>query len=354
MPYQREYKTRIPIAVIGAGSHCYRNVLPVLNYLPVELRAVCNPTEEKGKITAKQYGCAYYSSSEALYKNESDVAAVFIIVSPALHPVLVKEALAAGKHVWVEKPVALRAYQVEDMISARGDRVVVVAHKKAFMPGAVKAKEIINSKKYGDLKSVLAVYPMTIPGNGEEILEKQEAPKWLLNGVHPLSFLIEMGGRVKEVCAHTNRQGYGNVILTFENDIMGSLHLASGPQPSVERYELFGETWQISIYDQRVELRRGIPFDYAGATTFAPEGDDSGTIVWNASNCLATLENKALFTQGFYNESKYFCDCILEGKRPLPGSAASIGTGSLEQALEIMKVYEAALCSHGKPVRLGT
>ena len=102
----------------------------------------------------------------------------------------------------------------------------------------------------------------------------------------------------------------------------------------------------MNIYDQRVELRRGIPFEYAATTTFAPEGDDSGTIVWSAANCLATLENKALFTQGFYNETKFFCDCVLEGRQPVSG------TGSLEQALEIMKVYEAALLSGGKPVKV--
>jgi predicted dehydrogenase len=100
----------------------------------------------------------------------------------------------------------------------------------------------------------------------------------------------------------------------------------------------------MSIYDRQVELRRGIPFEYGKTTTFAPEGDDSGTIVWRAENNLATLENKALFTQGIYNECRHFCDCILEGRQP--------ETGSLEQALEIMKIYEAALISNGKPVAL--
>jgi predicted dehydrogenase len=344
MSYQREYKKRIPVAVIGAGSHSYRNILPVLNYLPVELRAVVNPSEEKGAAAAKQYGCAYYKSSADLYKNEPDVAAVFIVVGPKLHPALVQEALGAGKHVWVEKPVAVRASQVEDMIAARGDKVVVVGLKKAFMPAAAKAKEIIADKKYGNLKSALAIYPMTVPDNGEKTLEKGDTPNWLLNGIHPVSFLSEVGGKVEEVCAYTNKQGYGAVMLRFQNGAMGTFHLASGPQPSVERYDLFGENWQMSIIDQRVELRRGIPFDYSRTTTFVPEGDDSGTIVWSAANCLATLENKALFTQGMYAETKYFCDCILEGKKPV--------TGSLEQALEIMRIFEAVLLSHGRPVKL--
>jgi predicted dehydrogenase len=344
MSYQREYKERIPVAVIGAGSHCYRNILPVLNYLPVELKAICDPNEEAGTLAAKQYGCTYYKNAADMYAQEPGITAVFIVVGPKFHPTLVKEALAAGRHVWVEKPLAVRAAQVEELIAARGDRTVVVGLKKAFMPATTKAKEIITSEKYGNLKSVLAVYPMTMPENGKELLEQGQTPNWLLNGVHPLAFLSEVGGKVSEVLTVTNNQGYGVLLLRYANGVMGTLHLSSGPKPNIERYDLFGETWEMGIIDQRIELRRGIPFDYNRTMTFVPEGDDSGTVVWNATNCLATLENKALFTQGFYAETKYFCDCLLEGKKP--------GTGSLEQALEIMRIYEAALLSHGKPVKL--
>ena len=346
MSYQREYKTRIPVAIIGAGSHCYRNILPVMNYLPVEIKAICDPNEENGRGAARQYGCVWYSNAAEMYSREPGIQAVFIAVGPAFHPALVKEALAAGRHVWVEKPISVRAAQVEEMIAARRDQVVVVGLKKAFMPATVKVREIIASEKYGHLKSILGVYHMTLPENGEELLEKGESPNWLRNGVHPLAFMSEAGGKVDEVFSYTNGEGHGAVLLRYANGAMGTLHLASGPKPSAERYEVFGENWQMHIIDQQVELRRGIPFVYDRTANFVPEGDDSGTIVWNASNCLATLENKALFTQGFFAETKFFCDCILEGRHPVSG------TGSLEQALEIMRIYEAALCSHGKPVKL--
>ena len=346
MSYQREYKTRIGVGIIGAGSHSYRNILPVMNYLPVEIKAICDPNEEMGKAAAKQYGCNWYSAAAEMYKRQADVKAVFIAVSPVLHPPLVKEALQAGCHVWVEKPISVRASQVEEMISQRGDQVVVVGLKKAFMPATIKAKEIVADKKYGNLKSILAVYHMTMPDNGEEILEKGETPNWLRNGVHPLAFMCEVGGRVKEVITHTNDEGHGAVLLRYANGAMGTLHLSSGPAPNVERFEVFGGNWQMHIIDQTVELRRGIPFAYSQTDSFVPPGDDSGTIVWKATNCLATLENKALFTQGFYNETKFFCDCILQGRQPVSG------TGSLEQSLEMMRIYEAALLSRGNPVKI--
>jgi predicted dehydrogenase len=195
LSYQREFAKKINVGIIGIGSHGYRNILPLMNYLPVEVKAVCSRTADVGRITAAQYGCVHYQTPRDMYDQE-DIDAVFINVSPKLHPSLAIEALDRGKHVWVEKPVATRARDVEEMIAHRKDRVIIVGFKKIFMPAAQKAIEIAYSPKYGNPRSLLAVYPMTIPGNGREILETGDAPNWLINGVHPLSFLMAVGGRV--------------------------------------------------------------------------------------------------------------------------------------------------------------
>jgi len=67
-------------------------------------------------------------------------------------------------------------------------------------------------------------------------------------------------------------------------------------------------------------------------------------VVWEPSNCLATLENKALFTQGMYAEMMYFCDCVLKNVPP--------EMGTLEFSLELMKVYEAGLLSGGRTMHI--
>jgi predicted dehydrogenase len=276
-----------------------------------------------------------------MYEKE-EIDAVFICVSPKLHPQLVIEALTAGKHVWVEKPIATRADEVEEMIAHRKDRVVVVGLKKAFMPAAQKAIEIAYSPKYGNLRSILAVYHMTIPGNGKEILESKDTPNWLRNGVHPLSFMMAVGGKVSAVTSICNESGNGIFAMQFASGVIGNLHMASGPQPNLESYGVYGDNWQLEIENTKITLHRGISFVYNQTTNYAPEGDDSGAIVWDTSNCLATLENKALFTQGFYAETMYFCECVLNNKIP--------EKGTLEFALEMMKVYEAGLLSGGKTI----
>ncbi len=343
MSYQREFARRINVGIIGAGSHGYRNILPVMNYLPVRITAICDPHAELGALTAQQYGCQYYANTRAMYEH-ADIEAVFICVSPKLHPQLVIEALDTGKHVWVEKPIATRAAEVAEMIAHRKNQVVVVGLKKAFMPATAKTIEIVNSPQYGNLRSLLAVYHMTMPANGQEILDTKDTPNWLRNGVHPLAFLMAVGGKVATVTTIANATGHGLVALQFANGVIGNLHMASGPQPNLESYGAYGDNWQLEIADTRITLQRGIPFDYRRTTNYAPAGDEGGAIVWEASNCLATLENKALFTQGFYQETKYFCDCVLKGETPVQGT--------LEFAQEMMQVYEAGLLSGGKPIAI--
>jgi predicted dehydrogenase len=342
--YQREFVKRINVAMVGIGSHSYRNLLPTLNYLPVRLKAVCNKSNvDEGRATAAQYGCAYYQSTTEMYDKE-DIDAVFICVSPYMHPKLAIEAFDAGLHVWIEKPVAARAYEVEEMLKKRKDRIAVVGFKKVFMPATQKALEIVGSERYGRLASILGIYPMSLPENGDAVLREGTFTNWLGNGCHPLSLMMAVGGQVGSVTAYRGMKSGGICILEFQNGVIGNFHMASGPQP-IETYHFYSENWHLEINNgSKVILQRGIPSIYGRTVSFAAAGDDTGALVWEPQNCLSTLENKSEFVQGIYGEMNYFCNCILENK---PAKK-----GSLEFALEVVKVYEAALLSEGKPVTI--
>lgn len=345
MSYQREYTRRLKVGIVGVGSHAYRNLLPTMTFLPVEIQAVCDVNEAVARATARQYGAAgVYTSTAQMYSQEK-LDAVFICVSPQLHPKLACEALDAGLHVWTEKPPAMRVSEVEEIIRHRKDRVMVVGFKKAFMPATTKVVEIFSNPQYQPLYSILAQYPMSIPANGAEVLEKREFTNWLGNGCHPLSLMLEVGGPVSAVTVHRGAKDGGVCVLEFAGGTIGNFHFAAGaPRPS-ERYSFYGKGCEVTVDNcWRITLHRGVPFEYGRSTTYAPAGLDHGSIVWEPQNCLATLENKALFTQGFYDELKYFCDCAL--------SATPARRGSLEFTLDLMRVYEAALLSNGKRIEI--
>lgn len=347
MSYQREFEQRLNVGIVGVGSHAYRNILPTMNFLPVRLEAICDIHPQRARVTAEQYGVnACYADATQMYRSEN-LDAVFLCVPPQLHPQLTCEALDAGLHVWLEKPPGYRAEEVEEMIRRRKEKVVVVGFKKAFMPCTQKVIEIFSSADYGPLRTMLAVYPMTIPTGGEKILRDGQHTNWLQNGCHPLSLLLAVGGEVSAVTVHHSRHGGGVCVLEFASGAIGNFHLAEGAargQP-VEHYGFFGDGCHMTIDNsQRVTLHRGIPSQYGKITSYAPAGTDSGAIVWEPQNSFASLENKALFTQGFYHEMQYFCDCI-SARQPAE-------QGSLEFAHQVMKVYEAGLLSEGNRVEI--
>jgi predicted dehydrogenase len=249
-------------------------------------------------------------------------------------------------HVFVEKPLAISVDEVDRMIEAsvKFGKFVVVAYKKAFMPATEKAIEVIRCGKYPGFRSMLAYYPMVLPPNGSEVAEKRTFTNWLGNGCHPLSFMLEVGGPVESLQAVTNARGHGSIILEFRNGVIGTFYLAGGPQPN-EEYHLHGDGWSLKIINStHVSLNRGIPFEYAYTNNFVPAGDESGSIVWEPQNCLATLENKSLFVQGIIQEMMYFCQCVFDNRQPEKGSLAF--------ARQITQLYAAALISEGRKIKI--
>lgn len=347
MSYQREFENRLNIGIVGVGSHAYRNILPTMNFLPVTLKAICDLDMDRARVTADQYGVKRcYENTTQMYEKE-ELDAVFLCVPPRVHPQLTCEALDAGLHVWLEKPPGMRASEVEEMIRRRKSQVVVVGFKKAFMPSTQKVTEIFSTGDYGSLRTILAVYPMTIPSNGAKILQERIHTNWLQNGCHPLSLLLAVGGKVAAVTTHHGQRGGGVCVLEFTSGVIGNFHLADGGQHGqpTENYSFFGDGCHMTIDNcLRVMLQRGIPSQYGITTDYIPEGINSGAVVWEPQNSFATLENKALFTQGFFHEMWYFCERILMGK--------PVEQGSLEFALQVMKAYEAGLLSEGDRIEI--
>ena len=344
MSYQRDFDIRVSVAMVGGGSHAYRNLLPAMNFLPVDLKAICVKSDMvRAERTAAQYGCRAYTDRDRMF-TEVDFDAVVVCLPPAIQAEVGAEILDRGKHVWLEKPPGLTGSEVEKLIEKRGDRIAMVGFKKAFMPVTDKAREICSSAAYSGLNSMLALYPIRIIRSEVSRNERGEPAAWMVSGVHPVSFLLAVGGKavsVRTVCGQT---GYGLCCIRFESGVIGNIHLASGASP-METYCLYGDGWHLEIYNNiRVSLHRGVPLKYGRSTSFVPSGEDSGAVVWEAANSQARLENKALFTQGIYGALKEFFDCVIENRRPR--------CGSLEFALDVMRVCEAAMRSDGSEVML--
>ncbi|APO47803.1 Gfo/Idh/MocA family oxidoreductase [Paenibacillus sp. FSL H7-0942] len=143
--------SKIKVAVFGCGAIAERRHIP--EYAAnenVELVAFADPVVERAEKMAETYGGKAYSSYEELLANET-VDAVSVCTPNYLHAPMAIAAANAGKHVLVEKPMAVSTEEGEQMIEAakKNGVYLMVGHNQRLMPPHVKAKEILESGKLG-------------------------------------------------------------------------------------------------------------------------------------------------------------------------------------------------------------
>ncbi len=137
---------RIRVAMIGAGGFAKSSHLPNMQDMPsrFELRAVVNRTGHSAAAVAKQFNAAYSSTDYKEVLADPDIDAVIIATRHHLHGSMALEALKAGKHVLVEKPLALSPSEV-DAIDAffntsndAASPILLTGYNRRFSPYAAR------------------------------------------------------------------------------------------------------------------------------------------------------------------------------------------------------------------------
>ncbi len=138
------------IAVIGCG-YWGKNLVRVFAELGALAALVDAHPPTVAALQAKHGGRAM-SFEEALADDEID--AVAIAAPAALHHRLAKEALKAGKHVFVEKPLALEVAEAQELceLAERLDRRLMVGHLLQYHPAFLKLKELVREGRLGRLQ----------------------------------------------------------------------------------------------------------------------------------------------------------------------------------------------------------
>ena len=68
MSYQRDFERRLKVGIVGVGGHCYRNLLPTMNYLPVRIVAMCDVNEERLRATAARVCLLFKGDATAFHQ----------------------------------------------------------------------------------------------------------------------------------------------------------------------------------------------------------------------------------------------------------------------------------------------
>src|ERR1700730_14450025 len=117
-----------------------------------ELVAVCDEVRERADAIAAKFGVpAFYDIDDFL--GRKDIQAVSVLTPSGMHPAHAIAAARAGKHVLVEKPMALRLEDADTMIracDAAGVKLFVVKQNRFNVP-VIKAREALDSGRFGRL-----------------------------------------------------------------------------------------------------------------------------------------------------------------------------------------------------------
>ena len=139
----------VVIGVIGAGNFSRGILLPALSKTSGYLAYIADINGAAAKHAANKFGAVKAVTDYKEILNDSKVNVVFIVVGHHLHSRFVIEALNAGKHVFVEKPLAMNKQQLQDVTKVarkKAGQLVMVGFNRRFSPHTVKIKQLLSSR----------------------------------------------------------------------------------------------------------------------------------------------------------------------------------------------------------------
>jgi predicted dehydrogenase len=180
--------TDLGVAVFGAGRAGHSHARAIAQNPEAQLVAVFDSDAERANAFAEQHGCLAFTASEAVLRRD-DVDLVMIALPNFLHAGAAVEAAQAGKHVFLEKPMADTLEECDQIIAAVERRGVqlLVAHSQRYFSATVRARHILQGGELG--QPVFATDTWYKPFGLQDRLPwfRERATgggMWLMNGAH--------------------------------------------------------------------------------------------------------------------------------------------------------------------------
>jgi len=295
--------------VIGLGFFGEKHLEVAASLPNVELRAICTRQDKRRREMKRRWNIPsdYRDYRELLADPEIDAVSVVTHVDDHEQPVI--DALKAGKHVLVEKPLARTAAACDRMLAAaaKTDRTFMVGHICRFNPRYAIARERIAA---GEIGTVVSMYARrNIPAaRSESVLEK--IGPLLGDGVHDTDLMLWMSGaKVQTAYALTNQRrklkhpDIGWAMYRFDSGAIGVIenvwYLPEGtPFRIHEQLEIIGDKGAIYVHgaDMNLVVQSGVTLD-------CPD-----TLYWPQIH--------GQLVGALRTEMEYFVSCALAGKQP--------------------------------------
>jgi polar amino acid transport system substrate-binding protein len=145
---------RVGIGLIGAGGYAQKVLLPNFKAAGVEFCSIASASGVSARDVGTKYGFARFVSDAQSVIDDPQANLIVIATRHGSHAALVVQALERGKHVFVEKPLALNDAELDSVVAAAEHSTgqLLVGFNRRFSPLAIKAKEA-----FADRRSPLSI-----------------------------------------------------------------------------------------------------------------------------------------------------------------------------------------------------
>ena len=308
----------VRVGVVGLG-YWGPNLARNFDRLPEsELRWICDASEKARNALAPQVPNARVSGDLDELLADPELEAVAVATHVPSHPALCLKVLEAGKHCFVEKPLAQSTAEAEQVAAAAEEagRVLMVGHLLEYHPGVEKLKAIADA---GDLGDIHYIY-----GNRLNLgkLRADENALWSL-GAHDVSVVLRLAGEepseVSAVGESYMREGVEDVVfcyLRFPSGLAAHLHLSWLDPHKERRFTVVGSKRMATFDDMEIERKltiydKGFDQDYESYGEYIARSGD----VWSPK-----ISNE----EPLRIECRHFVERVRDGEEPRSGPTAGV------------------------------
>jgi predicted dehydrogenase len=326
----KEKDMRSKVAVVGAG-YWGPNLIRNFYQLPTaELTWCCDADESKLEKLLGLYPGVRGTTDFNQLLNDSELEAIVLATPARTHYALARQALLAGKHVLVEKPLAMSTAEAIDVTQVAGSagRVLMVGHVFEYNPAVLHIKQLLDENEIG---SVYYIYSNRV--NLGRVQSDINA-LWSI-APHDISILLFLLGAMPETVSarggmYLNGQVEDVVFmnLVFPGNILGHVQVSWLDPSKVRRMTIVGSTRMI-VYDDVADEGKVKIYDKG---VYRKTDDHYGEFQYKVHSGDIYIP-KIEMTEPLRSECAHFIECVQEHTTPRTDG---------RNGLRVVQVLEAA------------
>jgi len=308
----------VSVGVVGLG-YWGPNLARNFASLPgAELRWCCDADDDvRARLEARHPGTRFTADLDDLLSDPT-LDAIVLATPVVTHATLAVRVLEAGKHCFVEKPLAQSVADAERAVeaAAAAGRVLMVGHLLQYHPGVNKLKEIADSGELGDIHYIY--------GNRLNLgqLRAEENALWSL-GAHDVSVLLHLTDEEPhELSARGEsymREGVEDVVfafMRFPSGVAAHLHLSWLDPHKERRFTIVGSK-RMATFDDMDPERKVTVYDKG----FDEKADTYGEYITRSGDIWSP---RVPNDEPLRLECEHFLACVREGRTPISDGASGV------------------------------